>query len=60
MKPDIYTKAFLTVIAIMLSVIACNPFLSPETAVSAQSAKFAGVQFTSTSTGYSQFFDKHR
>lgn len=45
MKPDLYTKVVLTVIAIMLSVIACKPLVSPDTSASAQSAPFAGVQY---------------
>jgi hypothetical protein len=35
MRIDWYTKAVLTVIAIMLTVIACKPLVSPETTVSA-------------------------
>jgi len=44
MRPDIYTKAVLTVIAIMLTVIAVKPIFSPEATASAQSASFAGNQ----------------
>jgi hypothetical protein len=55
MKPDLYTKAVLTVIAIMLTAIACNPYISPKSIVQAQSA-FAGVQY-SDSAGYPSFFD---
>ena len=29
MKPDLYTKAVLTIIAIMLTVVACNQYVSP-------------------------------
>jgi hypothetical protein len=36
MKPDLYTKAILTVVALMLTVIACKPLISPETTASAQ------------------------
>ena len=36
MRSDTYTKAVLTVIAIMLSVIACKPLISPDTAAVAQ------------------------
>jgi hypothetical protein len=42
MRIDWYTKAVLTVIAIMLTVIACKPLISPETTT--QSTPFAGVQ----------------
>ena len=45
MKLDLYTKAVLTVIALLLALIACKPLLSPETTASAQGA-LAGVQFT--------------
>ena len=41
MRNDIYTKAVLTVIAIMLSVIALRPIVRPETSVQAQG--FAGA-----------------
>jgi hypothetical protein len=44
MKPDVYTKAVLTVIALLLAVIAFKPLISPETTASAQ-GQFAGVQF---------------
>jgi hypothetical protein len=44
MRIDLYTKAVLTIIAIMLSVIASNQLISPRVA-SAQGS-FAGVQFT--------------
>lgn len=53
MKPDFYTKAILTVIAIALCVLAFKPLFSPGTTASAQSAAFAGVQ--SYSPG--DFFD---
>jgi len=55
MKPDFYTKAVLTVIALMLAVIACKPLFSPETIVSAQGS-FAGVQFTHNPTGSDLYF----
>ena len=42
MKPDLYTKALLTVIAIMLSVIALRPMVSPEATAQAQGS-FAGL-----------------
>jgi len=43
MKPDLYTKAVLTVIALMLAVIACKTVITPETTASAQ-GRLAGVQ----------------
>jgi len=55
MRPDIYTKTVLTVIAAMLAVIACRPLISPETTVSAQ-GPFAGVLFSGVGGSYS-FFD---
>lgn len=45
MRPDIYTKAVLTVIAIMLTVIACNQYVSPAATAQAQ-GPLAGVQFS--------------
>lgn len=57
MRPDIYTKAVLTVIAIMLTVIAVKPLINPTITASAQSAQFASVQFTGLGNGVSQFFD---
>jgi hypothetical protein len=55
MKPDLYTKAVLTVIAVMLTVIACKTVISPGTTASAQSAPFAGVQYSNAPT--TSFFD---
>jgi hypothetical protein len=52
MKPDLYTKVVLTVIALALAVIACNQYINPREVVQAQSA-FAGVQYA----GGLQFFD---
>jgi hypothetical protein len=52
MKPDLYTKTILTVIALMLTVIACKTVLSPETTVSAQ-GPFVGLQYV----GHGDFFD---
>jgi len=51
MKPDLYTKAVLTVVALMLTVIVCKPLFSPDTTASAQGA-FAGVQMNGN-----EFFD---
>jgi len=55
MKPDTYTKAVLTVIAIMLTLIACNRYIDPKTTGLAQGV-FAGVQFSGMGTG-ARFFD---
>jgi hypothetical protein len=52
MKPDLYTKAVLTVIAVMLTVIACKAVIGWETTASAQ-GDFAGVQSGASNT----FFD---
>jgi hypothetical protein len=54
MKPDIYTKAVLTVIAIMLTVIACNSYVSPSTKAQAQ-GQSAGVQLSGTDNGFYLF-----
>jgi hypothetical protein len=68
MKPDLYTKIVLTVIALMLTVIAFKTALGRETTASAQGA-FAGVQsgankeFFDTGTGelfsYGVTYDDH-
>ena len=55
MRIDLYTKAVLTIIAVMLSVIASKQLVSPRVA-SAQGT-FAGVQFTVIAGGGSDFFD---
>jgi hypothetical protein len=39
MKPDIYTKTVLTLIALLLTVILLKPLISPDTAVRAQSSQ---------------------
>ena len=57
MKPDFYTKAVLTVIAIALSVIACKPLINPDTTASAQSGAFPGVQFSGSVQGVFYLFD---
>jgi hypothetical protein len=36
MKPGVYTKCILTVIALMLPVIACKTVVNPETTANAQ------------------------
>jgi len=55
MKPDIYTKAVLTVIAVALVAIASNQYTNPRTTVQAQASPFAGVQFTGGRTEFSAF-----
>jgi hypothetical protein len=56
MKPDLYTKAVLTVIALLLAVIAYKAVIRREPALSAQPAPFAGVEFT-RGNGILTFFD---
>jgi hypothetical protein len=56
MKPDTYTKAVLTVVAIMLSLLAVKPLISPDTTAQAQGTPFAGVQFV-VDRGDLEFFD---
>lgn len=51
MKIDVYTKAVLTVLAILLGVIALRPLVSPEVTANAQGG-FAGVQYANM-----EFFD---
>jgi hypothetical protein len=50
MRIDLYTKAILTLIALLLAVVASQSLFKP-TAVSAQSA-LSGVQFTYRSAGF--------
>jgi hypothetical protein len=52
MKPDLYTKAVLTVIALALGMIACDRYVHPNTSAAAQ-GPFAGVQ----TMGFTDFFD---
>lgn len=52
MKPDLYTKAILTIIMLLLAVIACNQYVSPAATASAQ-GPFAGVQYAHSL----EFFD---
>jgi hypothetical protein len=54
MKPDLYTKAVLTVIAMMLVVIACNLYVNPKTVVQAQGT---GLQFAAGPCVYYYTFD---
>ena len=55
MRIDVYTKAVLTIIAVMLAVIAIQPFITPQTTARAQSAfaslEFIGDAFFDTRTG---------
>jgi len=55
MKPDIYTKAVLTIIAIMLTVIVCKPIISPDTTARAD-GPFSEVEF-GVLNGVLVFFD---
>jgi hypothetical protein len=54
MKPDLYTKAVLTVIAFMLVMMSCRQYISPSTTVQAE-GKFADLQFAGPSEV--SFFD---
>jgi hypothetical protein len=54
MKPDLYTKAVLTVIAFMLVMIGCRQYVIPTTTVHAE-GPFAGVQFSGNSTHFTLF-----
>jgi hypothetical protein len=36
MKPDVYTKAVLTIIAVLLAIIALKPLVSPDTIATAR------------------------
>jgi len=54
MRPDFYTKAVLTVIAFMLTLIACRTVVRPETTASAQ-GPFAGVQLSFNGTTFTAF-----
>lgn len=56
MKPDLYTKIVLTVISVMLTVLACNQYVTPAATAQAQASQFAGVQY-STANGTPTFFD---
>jgi hypothetical protein len=55
MKPDIYTKAVLTVIAFALTLIALKPLFSPPLRPM-PSRRFPGFQFSGPNNGY-EFFD---
>jgi hypothetical protein len=54
MRPDLYTKATLTIVAFLLFPIACRPLMSPETTASAQ-GPFAGVHFATEERSISFF-----
>lgn len=56
MKTDTYTKVVPTIIAFMLTLIACKTIINPEKTASAE-GPFAGVQFDG-SHEYT-FFDAH-
>jgi hypothetical protein len=55
MKPDLYTKAVLTVIAFMLVMIGCRQYISPTTTVKAERA-FSNLSFSANNGPYI-FFD---
>ena len=55
MKPDLYTRIVLTVIALALVLIACNQYVHPASTVAAQ-GQFAGLTFT-VDRGGPVFFD---
>jgi hypothetical protein len=55
MRTDTYTKIMLTIIAFMLTLIACKTVVSPEKNVNAE-GPFAGVQFSNW-YGQPEFFD---
>ena len=55
MKTDLYTKAILTVIAIMLTVIAGKQFSHPDTAVKADQPAFYSYVAPASSNYY--FYD---
>ncbi|HXP87675.1 MAG TPA: hypothetical protein VN841_23280 [Bryobacteraceae bacterium] len=54
MRIDLYTKAIVTLIAVLLAVIALKPILQPQAAMA--EGGFAGVQF-SYSGGNHAFFN---
>ena len=54
MKPGLYTRIVLTIIALMLTVIACKTVIRPDTTAHAQ-GPFAGVQFSGPNND--SFFD---
>jgi hypothetical protein len=57
MRPDIYTKALLTVIAVMLAAMLSKPYIDkPEPVAKPEPARFAAVQFVYLG-GAPYFFD---
>jgi hypothetical protein len=54
MKPDLYTKAVLTVIAFMLVMIGCHQYLSP-TATAQAAGQFDGVAFSADGGEFAVF-----
>ena len=56
MRSDKYSKAVLTVIAVMLSLLACKTLINPDTAASAQPALGGTFSFSGAS-GVIEFFD---
>jgi hypothetical protein len=56
MKADTYTKVVLTIIAFMLTLIACKTVATPERTVAAD-GPFAGVQFAGPQGQQFKFFD---
>ena len=54
MRFDLYTRAILTVIALLLAVIAFRPYVSPDAVAHAQGS-FAGVQYVGSCSAC--FFD---
>jgi len=54
MRIDVYTKVVLTIIAVMLTVIACKPLVSPKSTARAE-GPLAGVQFVPVGV-YGDFF----
>jgi hypothetical protein len=52
MKPDLYSKAVLTVIAFMLVMIGCHQYVSPTASVKADKTEwqFANIQFVGIGT----------
>jgi hypothetical protein len=57
MKPDLYTKAVLTVIALVLVAILCNQYIRPTVIAQAEGA-LSGLQFSSGTSSF-MFFDSH-
>jgi hypothetical protein len=55
MRTDTYTKAVLTVIALLLALIACDKYVNPESKARAE-GPFAGLQF-SASGAWINLFD---